>query len=461
MKLKPFFSDVGSTAACSIRSIIAAANTGVANRERKEAHDQERRHLVVADSWFGSVKLAETLKLLHRVPRSDGTPGYEFAIDKTKVNPNGHELIAAVKTNKGHYPRKRLEKLMEKWPGGSHLVLQTVTPETCVPLVAVAYKYNVKKVLCFIMTKNAGNTAPGLHPYIARFPDRHGNVRERKVSRPDAMATYFRHSNAIDAHNHARQYLLALERHWKTPNPWLSTGMTIAGGFTVIDAWKAVRYHCKHFQDISVEEFADRLAYDCLHNPYARTVKSPQAFIPADATATTDSLSGAASVDATGGSLLHRQQGAPGFLFGSGIEHLTERMTSLCCSTGDIGFSARSPLSSVGSQSASGGQAFTSGGFTFARSTAPPHDPIRRRFKDKTGRPSKRACCVCGMDCRSECCHPGCQQQTVQLDGEVFYGVPICSLNCKPRSHMRAFGGEENTLTCIQIHRLQCRDQGR
>ena len=125
---------------------------------------------------------------------------------------------------------------MNKWPSGAYLVLECKAPETGVDLVALGYKYNSRKVMCFILTKNAGSTAPGLKPYIAKFPDQHGNVRERRVQRPAILGEYFDSSDVIDSHNHCRQFRLALERLWLTKNPWFRLDCTFIG-MTVIDTF--------------------------------------------------------------------------------------------------------------------------------------------------------------------------------------------------------------------------------
>ncbi|MEM6772654.1 MAG: hypothetical protein AAF597_18895, partial [Bacteroidota bacterium] len=49
-------------------------------------------------------------------------------------------------------------------------------------LLAIGYKYNAQKVLCFVATKDAGSMRPG-NPYVARFTDQFQNVRERRVVR--------------------------------------------------------------------------------------------------------------------------------------------------------------------------------------------------------------------------------------------------------------------------------------
>ena len=114
---------------------------------------------------------------------------------------------------------------MKDWPpaGGSVLTLECKTPETGVDLVAsIGYKYNQKKVLCFVMTKNAGSTKSGDNPYRARFPDEFGNLKERiLVDRPEAtIGHYFKFADLIYSHNNNRQFRLALEQLWLTINAW-------------------------------------------------------------------------------------------------------------------------------------------------------------------------------------------------------------------------------------------------
>ena len=128
---------------------------------------------------------------------------------------------------------------MKDWPGGTHLVLEGTSPSHN-ELLAIGYKYNSKKILCFVATKDAGTTLPG-DPYRARFVGDDNNVRARRVERPQVISDYFKHSNVVDKHNHARQYELRLEKHWVTLNCYFRIVTTIIG-ITVVDCWKCYRY---------------------------------------------------------------------------------------------------------------------------------------------------------------------------------------------------------------------------
>ena len=55
------------------------------------------------------------------------------------------------------------------------------------PLIAIGYKYNARKVLSFIVTENAGITKTGI-PYLSKYPDHFTNVAIRPVSRSLVMS---------------------------------------------------------------------------------------------------------------------------------------------------------------------------------------------------------------------------------------------------------------------------------
>jgi hypothetical protein len=198
----------------------------------------------MGDSWFSSVKTA------------------------TKVMENGHEWVGPVKTAKRLYPKEELESRLENWPGGMHLVMEGLTPDMKT-LLAIGYKYNSRKVLCFLATKNAGATTPGV-PYRARFVDDNRNLVARPVERPEVLSNYFKQSNCVDKHNHARQYELRLEKLWKTNNCWFRIVTTIIG-IVVTDCWKAYKYSCndpKKDSEYTICEFADSLAFELVHNKF-------------------------------------------------------------------------------------------------------------------------------------------------------------------------------------------------
>ena len=78
-----------------------------------------------------------------------------------------------------------------------------------IPLLAIGYKYNSRKVLGFIATEVAVSTEAG-HPYLSCFPDIHSNVSVRPVVRPHFLVRYFNACNEIENHNRMRQSDLSL-----------------------------------------------------------------------------------------------------------------------------------------------------------------------------------------------------------------------------------------------------------
>ena len=268
MRWGKFFSDgVGATAACALRLIEGSEYCGQMCKERQIAKEDCKRHVVVGDSWFGSVALAETMKCIYRDANDNS-----FVIKKDRgQNPKTHELIAAIKTNTTFYPKDEFQTKMKGWPSGSYLVLECKPPEKGVDLVALGYKYNASKVLTFIMTKNAGSTTPGTNPYHAKFPDKFGNPHERIVQRPDVLGKYFDASDVIDNHNHMRQHRLALEQLWATKNPWFRIDTTFIG-YTVIDPFRGLQYHSTITKGMTTQDFAEELAYDCVHNQHPNDI---------------------------------------------------------------------------------------------------------------------------------------------------------------------------------------------
>ena len=57
-------------------------------------------------------------------------------------------------------------------------------------IITVSYNYNVRKVLSFIVTDNAGSTKTGI-PYLSKYPDQFTNVAIRPVAYPLVMSKMF------------------------------------------------------------------------------------------------------------------------------------------------------------------------------------------------------------------------------------------------------------------------------
>ena len=101
---------------------------------------------------------------------------------------------------------------MKDWPGGSHLVMETKTINNT-GLLAIGYKYNRRKVLCFLTTKGAGHTKAEKAYYKTRWKDENNNTQSRGVPRSEICSKYFENCNAIDVHNQGRQFWICILRN--------------------------------------------------------------------------------------------------------------------------------------------------------------------------------------------------------------------------------------------------------
>ena len=89
---------------------------------------------VCADIWFSSVKTA-----------------IQCAI-------RGINYIGAVKTAHSGFLKKFLYENLKDAPGGTHIVMEGVHSDTEQKIIAIGYKYSMKKVLFYVATPNAGST---------------------------------------------------------------------------------------------------------------------------------------------------------------------------------------------------------------------------------------------------------------------------------------------------------------
>ena len=98
-----------------------------------------------------------------------------------------------VKTAHSRLPKKFLEHEMKYMPGGCWIILEGRTKKEEVDLVSIGYKYNRKKVLVFVCSKDAATTAA----YFAKFPDSFGHVYVCQVAWPAVISSYFDYSTQV------------------------------------------------------------------------------------------------------------------------------------------------------------------------------------------------------------------------------------------------------------------------
>jgi len=127
--------ELGATTPCILRATTTMANCS----QKKQLH---RWNLILGDSWFSSVK---TVEVIHE---------------------SGHKWIGVVKTLHSLLPKQDLNNALKTcWPGRTNLAMEATITKG-VQLIAMGYKYNSSKVLCFVVTINTESTVPG-NPYRA------------------------------------------------------------------------------------------------------------------------------------------------------------------------------------------------------------------------------------------------------------------------------------------------------
>jgi hypothetical protein len=100
---------------------------------------------VKGDSWFGSVKACLAL------------------------NRHGVEGVFQIKTCYRLYPKVFIKDTLKGVPGGVHIVLEGRNRHTEEKLIAVGYRYSIRKTLCSIMSTGATLTRKGVL-YEIEFP---------------------------------------------------------------------------------------------------------------------------------------------------------------------------------------------------------------------------------------------------------------------------------------------------
>ncbi|GFH45724.1 hypothetical protein CTEN210_02198 [Chaetoceros tenuissimus] len=238
------------SSAVTLRLVDKSSQRGMFDDRKELLNANFTDGRMIADSWFGSVTtIVGLLTLL----------------------PHKKKGVMNVKTATAGYPKAFLEKKMEKWPGGSHLVLKATVNN--IKLYAVGYKYSSKKTMCFIFPEGTVSTEPG-DPYVARYKDENGNNRTREVPRPECCSFYFQNSNVIDVLNQLRQHDLRLEKFWVTRDGYFRI-ITTVFGICVVDCWRGYKHHLSprhRHKDMDLLDFVSILALDMVKNNCSKTV---------------------------------------------------------------------------------------------------------------------------------------------------------------------------------------------
>ena len=86
------------------------------------------------------------------------------------------ELIGMVKINTKGFCKVTIENFTMYWTRGSYLVLRSkpMVPRN-IPLIAIGYRYNARKVVYFIVTEYTGRINTVSH-YLSKYNDQFTNV---------------------------------------------------------------------------------------------------------------------------------------------------------------------------------------------------------------------------------------------------------------------------------------------
>ena len=70
-------------------------------------------------------------------------------------------------------------------------------------LVSIGYKYNLLKVIYFIVTEDTWITKAGI-PYLYKYPDHFSNIAIHPVAHPLGMYKLFGSVHEVKSHNQSR-----------------------------------------------------------------------------------------------------------------------------------------------------------------------------------------------------------------------------------------------------------------
>ena len=156
-----------------------------------------KKSWVGGDAWFGSVTTAVETKIIHDV-------------DSTWV----------VKGHTKWFPKKILFAILKARHGdnvaGNWVVMKTRISN--VNLFVCAYAWSQSSVSYFVST--CGKTLPSQTKYVSSFENEYGGVGNRALNRPSFTDYFYMYCPVIDEHNKSQQYLLHLEKIWKTHDCW-------------------------------------------------------------------------------------------------------------------------------------------------------------------------------------------------------------------------------------------------
>jgi hypothetical protein len=255
MKTMQFNQQLGATTGCTLRLLLDTIPGDM----------NIMRHGMREDAWFGSIWTANEVGLRAR------------------------EGVFQIKQYHSLVPKEYIESELNDAPGGVHILLEGVTKDE-IPLVAMGYRYSLKTILFFVLTKNGGMMKPG-DPYQMKYTDSFCNICTRNADRPQVLSNFFAGSNVIDMHNQLPQDLLRLEKSWITQSPWFRLAKTyveicIMGAFLLCDYHCVINISKKGIEDqenkISIQQFAVVLTIQWIQYTNKIGTGNSSRFLPED-----------------------------------------------------------------------------------------------------------------------------------------------------------------------------------
>ena len=164
-----------------------------------------------------------------------------------------------IKNNTKFFPKQALRSVLlarhGSRPAGQWVVFRTRIAG--VELFATIYAWSQQSASYFIST--CGSTETSCAPYQSWFEDDFGGASSKELPRLEMAEFLYQYLPLIDEHNKQRQSELALEKCWPTSDCWFRLLVTIVG-MSVVDLHRIYKFKDKKYEDVTIKEFADRIA---------------------------------------------------------------------------------------------------------------------------------------------------------------------------------------------------------
>ena len=140
----------------------------------------------------------------------------------------GSEMVFMVNTNKKYSLGIPLRIQQRIRKGSSYLVLtQNYVFPRDRPIVSIGYKYNMHKVISFVVKYNIGRINSSIN-YLSKYSNPFKNISIFPVYRPLFVYKFFGSVNEVHFYNKYRQSGLVLENYWVAQCGMLFSGFLVS-----------------------------------------------------------------------------------------------------------------------------------------------------------------------------------------------------------------------------------------